>query len=250
MRTKESIIKDIYWQTWYFSYHGSLESIYTELSDDPGETAKIIKTYCEVILESKEGSKVSKNAISEIIKLSTPENIEKPEPSRLEYMPRIIASNIKSYCEELIDICNSLDDTSLQRLNKKWTKKYLYFNGDESGQQIIYPEVIHYNGDDLVFDGILIDFRNTNNDNGYGVIVSSVKNFYFDSLYYIDHLDDIQEKKMGGDAWDLEPSPELLDAELSSAPIDTNLTSRELTKKEVDKMIQEWITHSFEYCRL
>lgn len=250
MRTKESVIKDIYWQTWYFSHHENLKSIHTELSDDPGETAKIIKTYCEVILGSKEGSKVSKNAISEIIKLSTPENIEKPEPSRLENMPRIIANSIKSYCEELIDICNSIDNTSLQGLNKKWTKKYLYFNGDESGQQIIYPEIIHYNGDDLVFDGILIDFRNTNNDNGYGVIISNVKNFYFESLYYIDHLDDTQEKKMGGDAWDLELSPELLDAELSSAPIDTNLTSRELTKKEVDKKIQEWIAYSFKYCRL
>ena len=45
---------------------------------------------------------------------------------------------------------------TINDLNQKYRKKYLYFNGDENGDEFVYVDKIHMKGNEFVVDGTMI----------------------------------------------------------------------------------------------
>ena len=104
---------------------------------------------------------------------------------------------------------------TINDLNQKYRKKYLYFNGDEAGSQFIYVDKIHMKDDEFVVDGTMLSVYVQE----YKIEIENIKNYAFhDFLYFDDYYAPFE-------------TCEELDKALESNPIDTDLPTHVVSKK-------------------
>jgi hypothetical protein len=104
---------------------------------------------------------------------------------------------------------------TINDLNQKYRKKYLYFNGDEDGDEFVYVDKIHMKGDEFVVDGTIlrVDVQE------YKIEIENIKNYAFhDFLYFDDYYAPFE-------------TCEELDKALESNPMDTDLPSHVVSRK-------------------
>ena len=101
---------------------------------------------------------------------------------------------------------------TINDLNQKYRKKYLYFNGDENGDEFVYVDKIHMKGNEFVVDGTMlrVDVQD------YKIEIENIKNYAFQDFLYFD---------------DYYATCEDLDKALESNPIDTDLPSHVVSRK-------------------
>lgn len=249
MKDLQYYLKDIYSTVWdYNNYWDKGKNWETELSRNPEEVALVVKNYALTVRSLKRNKELIGNAVEQICKYTTPENIDSAKSkgvSRFKNDPKRWIEDIIDDCSAIINIVKTDNDSELPKLNEEWCGKYLYFNGDEAGTQIICPESIYYEDEKIVFDGVMISFENENTSDGIGVIVSRAEGYNFQELHYIDYVKEDYEKNEEFEDEDL-IYPAKLHAQLSSPPIDTDMESRIMTKEEVYKEINDYITSAIE----
>ena len=104
---------------------------------------------------------------------------------------------------------------TINDLNQKYRKKYLYFNGYEAGSQFIYVDKIHMKDDEFVVDGTMLSVYVQE----YKIEIENIKNYAFhDFLYFDDYYAPFE-------------TCEELDKALESNPIDTDLPTHVVSKK-------------------
>ena len=104
---------------------------------------------------------------------------------------------------------------TINDLNQKYRKKYLYFNGYEAGSQFIYVDKIHMKDDEFVVDGTMLSVYAQE----YKIEIENIKNYAFhDFLYFDDYYAPFE-------------TCEELDKALESNPMDTNLPSHVVSRK-------------------
>lgn len=104
---------------------------------------------------------------------------------------------------------------TINDLNQKYRKKYLYFNGYEAGSQFIYVDKIHMKDDEFVVDGTMLSAYAQE----YKIEIENIKNYAFhDFLYFDDYYAPFE-------------TCEELDKALESNPLDTELPTHVVSKK-------------------
>ena len=104
---------------------------------------------------------------------------------------------------------------TINDLNQKYRKKYLYFNGYEAGSQFIYVDKIHMKDDEFVVDGTMLSVYVQE----YKIEIENIKNYAFhDFLYFDDYYAPFE-------------TCEELDKALESNPLDTDLPTHVVSKK-------------------
>ena len=104
---------------------------------------------------------------------------------------------------------------TINDLNQKYRKKYLYFNGYEAGSQFIYVDKIHMKDDEFVVDGTMLSVYVQE----YKIEIENIKNYAFhDFLYFDDYYAPFE-------------TCEELDKALESNPLDTDLPTNVVSKK-------------------
>ena len=103
---------------------------------------------------------------------------------------------------------------TINDLNQKYSRKYLFFNGDEDGSQFVYVDKIHMNGDEIVVDGTMLYVNIQNNS----IEIESIENYSFHEFYYFD------------DYYAPYETCEELDKMLESNPLDTDLPSHVVSR--------------------
>ena len=104
---------------------------------------------------------------------------------------------------------------TINDLNQKYRKKYLYFNGYEAGSQFIYVDKIHMKDDEFVVDGTMLSVYAQE----YKIEIENIKNYAFhDFLYFDDYYAPFE-------------TCEELDKALESNPLDTELPTHVVSKK-------------------
>ncbi len=146
------------------------------------------------------------------------------------------------YCNDIItrlDEDNKDEDSlSVSELNKKYEKKWLYFNGDESGCQWIYVENIHRDKDTpvLCVDGVMVDY----DGQASTFKIHGIENKNFSDFYYFDWEGEDDED------YDGYVFCSSLDKALMSSPCDTNLESHVISSKDVVDDILNLFAWEFE----
>ena len=104
---------------------------------------------------------------------------------------------------------------TINDLNQKYREKYLYFNGDEDGDEFVYVDKIHMKGDEFVVDGTMlrVDVQE------YKIEIENIKNYAFHDFLYFD------------DCYAPFETCEELDKALESNPMDTDLPSHVVSRK-------------------
>ena len=104
---------------------------------------------------------------------------------------------------------------TINDLNQKYRKKYLYFNGDEAGNEFVYVDKIHMKGDEFVVDGTILRIDVQDNK----IELENIRNYAFhDFLYFDDYYAPFE-------------TCEELDKALESNPMDTDLPSHVVSRK-------------------
>lgn len=112
-------------------------------------------------------------------------------------------------------------------LNDKYKNKFLIFNGDEDGTQIVLVKDIHKSINDLgefQVDGVMIELCSENHRIGMGVLVYDIEDFNFERFHYFSGPENCDE---GYD------SAEDLDRALMSKPMDTDYKTHVISQNEV-----------------
>lgn len=135
-------------------------------------------------------------------------------------------AEVQPHFEELIKYYESLANEIAEKnankgaltindLNQKYRKKYLYFNGYEAGSQFIYVDKIHMKDDEFVVDGTMLSVYVQE----YKIEIENIKNYAFhDFLYFDDYYAPFE-------------TCEELDKALESNPLDTDLPTHVVSKK-------------------
>lgn len=104
---------------------------------------------------------------------------------------------------------------TINDLNQKYRKKYLYFNGYEAGRQFIYVDKIHMKDDEFVVDGTMLSVYVQE----YKIEIENIKNYAFhDFLYFDDYYAPFE-------------TCEELDKALESNPLNAELPTHVVSKK-------------------
>lgn len=183
------LIEQINWQVWYYNPHNSEPKSNTELIQDPGAIARIIKNACVNIINNPKSQPIVDYYIHSIEILCYGTRFE--GPSRLKDNPEGISAIIIEYCDAIIDICKSEDDLFIQKLNNDWSKKWLFFNNYESTSYIVWIDNIEYSNGRIVWSGGQISLNTENSNPGYGVNFNPVEKKVFDTI----GLDDESEEE-------------------------------------------------------
>lgn len=178
------LIEQINWQVWYYNPHNSEPKSNTELVQDPGTIARIIKNACENIINNSKSQNIVEYYIHSIEILCYGTRFE--GTSRLKDNPEDISAIIIEYCDAIIDICKSEDDLFIQKLNNDWTKKWLYFNNYESTSYIIWIDKIEYFNENIVWAGCQIDLNTENSNPGNGINFNYIYKEVFDRINHCD----------------------------------------------------------------
>lgn len=222
-----------------WNYHKSFPN--SEFRKDLENNAEYVKSQAQMILKFKKKKDAVLKAIETIENLVIGE--KKKDGSRLYDIQEDGNLKVHEYqVEDLIEYCDVIkkriaesksskdQKMTIKDLNDKYVGKYLYFNGDEDGEQIILVNNIHQGKDGLEVDGCFIDLCNTNHQDGEGVLISEVEDYDFGDFWYFDSYED----------------PEELDKALQESPIDTDLETHVMTTDEVMYEILNIITWAFD----
>lgn len=240
MKTIEQAIVDIE-DSVSRCYHHSFEN--SKLRTATEDNIEFLKFNFGSMLNSKKED-VKKAAFERIIDIVVDDSVmgtgmTYKEKARTE--SRILdKGNQKDYLKACIDDCDVIinrlaenesndGEMSVKEIKDKYVGKYLIFNGDEDGMQIVYVEDINYRGDGFYIDGYMIDLCNTNHENGEGILMYDIVDWGIGDFWYAD--DDIETTND-------------LDEFLQSSPIDLDkkeFPSHVITKEKAAEVIKEQI---------
>lgn len=161
----------------------------SELRTNTEETVIYLKGQLENLMKCK-GAKTVENCIANIETFIVgEENIGSSDFRN--------TNNKEYYCKEAINCCNEIiarieatkpkegDKLSVDELNEKYKYKFLIFNGDEDGEQIVFVQEIHYDKlNELVVDGVMIELCNENHQDGDGVLIYDIENYSFNTGFW------------------------------------------------------------------
>lgn len=185
-------------------------------------TASIFDSILDIVLDDREEYKEYARAHSNLL-------------TTKEWDSLVLIKN----CDELIRRFNeekpSKGTMTVLELSQKYEGKYIVFNGDEDGCQIIYVDNIHLNDNGFGIDGVMIELVNTNHENGDGILTYEIKDFPFGDLNYVDE--------------DQLETTDDVDSLLQCPPVDWDadeFPSKVLTNKQVIDTISSYLNDIFE----
>lgn len=214
------------------------------------------ETLYNLVLSKNPNQKLIENAIStmESIVIDNDQPLNERRAltytDALDYAKRqsVLRVNPNDYVvKKLVDYCDDviarLEETkgegmTVKELNDKYEDKYLIFNGDEDGMQVVHVDNIHkLRSGEIAVDGTMIDFCNENHQDGEGILIYEIDDWPFRDFWYFPDENDEGEPL----------SPQEIDEELQSPPIDldkkefpTHVLTEEKVAKEIKYMIN-WI---------
>lgn len=143
------------------------------------------------------------------------ENTTRPQYAEVQPHFEELIKYYESLANEIAEKNANKGALTINDLNQKYRKKYLYFNGDEAGSQFIYVDKIHMKNDEFVVDGTMLNVYVQE----YTIEIENIKNYAFhDFLYFDDYYAPFE-------------TCEELDKALESNPIDTDLPTHVVSKK-------------------
>ena len=204
-----------------FSSRYNCPDITSELRTNTKESAEYIITQTKVLL-GKFGDDKKQLAFKEIQRIVSPNEkgeVRIPDSYRIK--------EIIKECSNIIKIITDQEnkakggEMTVSELNDKYIGKFLLFNGDENGEQIVFVQNIHWSEDNstLQVDGWMIELCTENHPEGSGVLVYEIEDCDFNDGFWYFRYD--------------EETPKCLDEALQSNPLDTDYPTHVVDTQEV-----------------
>ena len=239
MEQLQDIISSINQYVWDYNSKKDKIRENTLIIQDPEYAFNLIKTHCEMLYNFETIDSRQNTCIKEINKITYGNEIV---PHQTEFRTAWF-NVILDLCNKGLNIIKSEQSHIIQKMNKKYANKFLYFGGVETTSYIIYIANIHLNDNKVVYDGMKISLQ-TVNCGGDSILINQVKNESFEYLPYYD----IPYDEGFNPKWDYD-SPEYIDKWLSYGYLDASIVSqnsREVSPELVKKLINNHLYWGFE----
>lgn len=147
----------------------------SEIYVSPRDAFYLIKCYSKTILNSTSERIISK-CIENIEELVYGEIFDNTR-TKLRKAPKIVASHLIDYSTKFLDLCRSESDLECKELLNRFGRKFLYFEGFESGSVIIWIQNIFLKEGRFVWSGLEMTLRG-------GISINQVEEKGFEDLPY------------------------------------------------------------------